>query len=139
MNKEFDLNILTPNGAKIKTVCYSLSYKSHIGELVIYGGYEPFISTIDTCKIKILTNTNQTIVAVIGPGIIKVFENQVTIMTDFFQSNLPENANPNKIRGAYIDGVIRNKLRSKDVEFEALHNEFAEEVGKYVQEKAKNN
>ncbi|MDR2847439.1 MAG: hypothetical protein LBV22_03825 [Mycoplasmataceae bacterium] len=137
MNREFDLSVLTPTGAKIKNICYSVGFKSHGGELVVYAGYTPFISTVDTCVLKVLTNENKTINAIIGPGLIKVYEHQVVVMTDFFQADPQPNDNPNTVRSQYIDKVIQAKLRTSDPAFEALHQEFAEEVARFAQQEIK--
>jgi F-type H+-transporting ATPase subunit epsilon len=126
---ELDLIISSPNGIKVKEAISSLNIKALNGYITILPHHAPLISALQTCVITYIIN-GKSLQKIIGQGVVRVFDNQVMIMTDYF-SDIDKNVDPIVERANYINNIINGKIESGDHEFKKLYVEFEDEVLRY--------
>jgi F0F1-type ATP synthase epsilon subunit len=110
MRKEFDLEILTPQGVQLHSNVFSVSIKTNGGMTTFLAAHEPMIASVRISNVDIITSEGKMDIYAIGVGVLKFINNKLTIITDFFRKN-ENKANPSDLRKMEINAELKN---SKD-------------------------
>lgn len=136
MANYFDLIIQTPTGIEINERATSLYFKNVDGDLTgVLPNHMPCISLVSPSQLTYINEKNEHLYFIIGEGVVKIVDNQVIFMVDFFLNNNDHAIkNPKYVRAQYFNQILTLKLSNMHInESDSFINaELEEEVAKFA-------
>ncbi len=115
MSNLIQLRIVTPEGVQLETEVSEFTAPSVQGEFGVLPSHRPLLAGLKTGIVRYQKNGEEISVAV-GPGFVKVQENQAELLTDHFQE-----------KEAVDPVVVRDALKQAEGELDQLSADSPED------------